>query len=121
MTDSHRPQEAYDIAFRHSTLLVILSILSMIMNLISTFFIISNAIRLLKRKMFKILISLFYIFADLAVSANIVAYSIIIYWCLFKTAKDQISDTESKVYYTTYLLANFFQFYLLAAVILTMY
>ena len=91
------------------------------MNMVSTLLIISNAARLLIRKMFKVLISLFYVFTFLAVISNTFSYSIMIYWALFKTKDDEVSQSEADAFLASLLMANFSQFFLLAATILTMY
>ena len=71
--------------------------------------------------MFKVLISLFYIFTFLAVISNIFSYSIMIYWAMFKTKESEVDDAEINAFVVSYLMANFSQYYLLAATILTMY
>ena len=63
--------------------IIALSVISLIMNTISFVLIVSNTIRLLSRKRFKLLIFLFYLFALLAVIATMTLYTLIIGWCLF--------------------------------------
>ena len=117
----NRPEEAYDIAYSHSVLVIVLSLMSMAMNILCVTLIMSNAIRLLKRKMFKTLISLFYVFTLLAVMGNCFSYTIILYWVLFKTPEEKVDHKEEIAFEASLFCANFSQYFLLASTILTMY
>ena len=95
--------------------------ISVLMTLISATLIVSNTTRLLNRKMFKMLIFLFYLNAFLAVLAFIALYILIYYFSFIQDPKIENSSKEKSLFQIFFMATNFTQYYFLAATTLTMY
>ena len=86
-----RGDDPWQIELRHSIEIIVLSSLNLILSTVCIALIISNFIRLFSHKLLSWLISLFYVFALLAVLANIITYSMMVYWIVYQKDSDSIS------------------------------
>ena len=98
MTESDNTDEVLEIDLSDSIMNDFLLAISILMTLISTTLIISNTARLLNRKMFKILIFLFYLNAFLAVLAFIALYILMYYFSFIQDPKFENSSKEKSLF-----------------------
>ena len=98
MTESDNTDEVLEIDLSDSIMNDFLLAISILMTLISATLIISNTARLLNRKMFKILIFLFYLNAFLAVLAFIALYILMYYFSFIQDPKFENSSKEKSLF-----------------------
>ena len=98
MTESDNTDEVLEIDLSDSIMNDFLLAISILMTLISATLIISNTARLLNRKMFKILIFLFYLNAFLAVLAFIALYILMYYFSFIQDPKFEDSSKEKSLF-----------------------
>ena len=98
MTESDNTDEVLEIDLSDSIMNDFLLAISILMTLISATLIISNTARLLNRKMFKILIFLFYLNAFLAVLAFIALYMLMYYFSFIQDPKFENSSKEKSLF-----------------------
>ena len=98
MTESDNIDEVLEIDLSDSIMNDFLLAISILMTLISATLIISNTARLLNRKMFKILIFLFYLNAFLAVLAFIALYILMYYFSFIQDPKFENSSKEKSLF-----------------------
>ena len=98
MTESDNTDEVLEIDLSDSIMNDFLLAISILMTLISTTLIVSNTARLLNRKMFKILIFLFYLNAFLAVLAFIALYILMYYFSFIQDPKFENSSKEKSLF-----------------------
>ena len=84
MGDYNNPEDSFEISFEHKLVIKIFSSMSIVLSIISIGLIISNFTRLLIRKLFKWMILVFYLFAFMAVTSNVLSQAIVIYWLMYK-------------------------------------